>query len=129
MSAGIFLLEWPCQIRAVSLLLNDTIILSDRRYTDTRYVSSSIIDTCRDALLDDNEQPHEASARLDQRLGSGRGPWASADRGGSVDVTDEKVRKGGAGAGAPIGTIRAAEYVRMSTEHQRYSTENQADAI
>ena len=25
--------------------------------------------------------------------------------------------------------IRAAEYVRMSTEHQKYSTENQADAI
>jgi DNA invertase Pin-like site-specific DNA recombinase len=25
--------------------------------------------------------------------------------------------------------VRAAEYVRMSTEHQRYSTENQADAI
>jgi DNA invertase Pin-like site-specific DNA recombinase len=25
--------------------------------------------------------------------------------------------------------IRAAQYVRMSTEHQRYSTENQADAI
>ncbi len=25
--------------------------------------------------------------------------------------------------------IRAAEYVRMSTEHQRYSTENQSDAI
>lgn len=25
--------------------------------------------------------------------------------------------------------IRAAEYVRMSTDHQRYSTENQADAI
>src|SRR3954464_8141333 len=24
---------------------------------------------------------------------------------------------------------RAAQYVRMSTEHQRYSTENQADAI
>lgn len=24
---------------------------------------------------------------------------------------------------------RAAEYVRMSTEHQRYSTENQSDAI
>jgi DNA invertase Pin-like site-specific DNA recombinase len=29
--------------------------------------------------------------------------------------------------GIPI--IRAAEYVRMSTDHQRYSTENQADAI
>jgi hypothetical protein len=25
--------------------------------------------------------------------------------------------------------IRAAQYVRMSTEHQKYSTENQADAI
>ena len=25
--------------------------------------------------------------------------------------------------------IRAAEYVRMSTEHQKYSTENQGDAI
>ena len=25
--------------------------------------------------------------------------------------------------------MRAAEYVRMSTDHQRYSTENQADAI
>src|SRR5438445_13898804 len=25
--------------------------------------------------------------------------------------------------------IPAAQYVRMSTEHQRYSTENQADAI
>lgn len=24
---------------------------------------------------------------------------------------------------------RAAQYVRMSTEHQQYSTENQADAI
>jgi len=25
--------------------------------------------------------------------------------------------------------VRAAEYVRMSTEHQKYSTENQAEAI
>ena len=25
--------------------------------------------------------------------------------------------------------MRAAQYVRMSTEHQQYSTENQADAI
>jgi len=25
--------------------------------------------------------------------------------------------------------VRAAEYVRMSTDHQKYSTENQADAI
>lgn len=27
------------------------------------------------------------------------------------------------------GTVRAAQYVRMSTEHQQYSTENQAEAI
>jgi DNA invertase Pin-like site-specific DNA recombinase len=26
-------------------------------------------------------------------------------------------------------TIRAAQYVRMSTEHQQYSTENQSDVI
>jgi DNA invertase Pin-like site-specific DNA recombinase len=26
-------------------------------------------------------------------------------------------------------TIRAADYVRMSTEHQQYSTENQADVL
>lgn len=29
----------------------------------------------------------------------------------------------------PASGVRAAEYVRMSTDHQRYSTENQADAI
>ena len=30
---------------------------------------------------------------------------------------------------APATGVRGAEYVRMSTDHQRYSTENQADAI
>ncbi len=30
---------------------------------------------------------------------------------------------------APARLVRAAEYVRMSTEHQKYSTENQADAL
>lgn len=29
----------------------------------------------------------------------------------------------------PPGLVRAAQYVRMSTEHQKYSTENQAEAI
>src|SRR5688572_13036946 len=29
----------------------------------------------------------------------------------------------------PMKPSRAAEYVRMSTEHQKYSTENQAEAI
>ena len=30
---------------------------------------------------------------------------------------------------APRKPVRAAQYVRMSTEHQQYSTENQSDAI
>src|SRR5258708_2322411 len=29
----------------------------------------------------------------------------------------------------PVGAVRAAQYARMSTEHQKYSTENQGDAI
>lgn len=29
----------------------------------------------------------------------------------------------------PSGPSRAAQYVRMSTEHQQYSTENQMDAV
>ena len=29
----------------------------------------------------------------------------------------------------PPGAVRAAQYVRMSTEHQQYSTENQMDAM
>ncbi|WP_341482703.1 recombinase family protein [Aurantimonas marianensis] len=37
----------------------------------------------------------------------------------------ERNSNGGRGAGP----LRAAEYVRMSTEHQRYSTENQSDVI
>jgi len=41
-------------------------------------------------------------------------------------------RHGGRSSNADDGTpekTRAAEYVRMSTEHQKYSTENQSDAI
>lgn len=30
---------------------------------------------------------------------------------------------------SPEATLRAAEYVRMSTEHQQYSTQNQRDKI
>ena len=33
------------------------------------------------------------------------------------------------GVTIPAAIGRAAEYVRMSTEHQKYSTENQAEAI
>lgn len=37
---------------------------------------------------------------------------------------------GGRTADEPrTGGMRAAQYARMSTEHQKYSTENQADAI
>jgi DNA invertase Pin-like site-specific DNA recombinase len=39
----------------------------------------------------------------------------------AVEITED------AGAKAPL--VRAAQYVRMSTDHQRYSTENQGDAI
>ncbi len=41
--------------------------------------------------------------------------------------SDDK-RSGSASGGASHG-LRAAQYVRMSTEHQKYSTENQADVI
>ncbi len=34
--------------------------------------------------------------------------------------------RSGAVSGKPV---RAAQYVRMSTEHQKYSTENQSEAI
>jgi DNA invertase Pin-like site-specific DNA recombinase len=40
----------------------------------------------------------------------------------AVEIVEAKIPEG-----APL--IRAAQYVRMSTDHQRYSTENQADAI
>jgi len=33
------------------------------------------------------------------------------------------------GSDEPLRMVRAAQYVRMSTDHQRYSTENQAEAI
>ena len=31
--------------------------------------------------------------------------------------------------GTVEGPVRAAQYVRMSTDHQKYSTENQAEAL
>src|SRR5260370_15515405 len=34
-----------------------------------------------------------------------------------------------AGGAIPPVTVRAAQYVRMSTDHQKYSTENQAEAM
>lgn len=55
---------------------------------------------------------------------SPRVPSSIALGGGS----SKEVRHGNAPTeGRPLG--RAAQYVRMSTEHQRYSTENQSDAI
>lgn len=44
-------------------------------------------------------------------------------------MTDWNQHRGQDKPEAPAGSVRAAEYVRMSTEHQKYSTENQADAI
>jgi DNA invertase Pin-like site-specific DNA recombinase len=43
-------------------------------------------------------------------------------------ATDRRVYDSRNGVGKP-GSQRAAQYVRMSTEHQKYSTENQSDAI
>jgi DNA invertase Pin-like site-specific DNA recombinase len=41
----------------------------------------------------------------------------------------EYVQPGVTGPEPQAALVRAAQYVRMSTEHQKYSTENQADAI
>jgi len=38
-------------------------------------------------------------------------------------------RRGTSGSTAPGDPVKVAQYVRMSTDHQRYSTENQRDAI
>jgi DNA invertase Pin-like site-specific DNA recombinase len=38
-------------------------------------------------------------------------------------------RESGTGRKVEVESVRGAQYVRMSTDHQRYSTENQADAI
>jgi DNA invertase Pin-like site-specific DNA recombinase len=43
-------------------------------------------------------------------------------------VTERSGHRGDEGT-SPEKRLRAAEYVRMSTEHQRYSTENQAESI
>ena len=48
--------------------------------------------------------------------------WAE----GATDVSQES---GGGRHNHDAGRVRAAQYVRMSTEHQRYSTENQSDRI
>lgn len=59
------------------------------------------------------------------RSGAGFDPavkgWARVT--GGSDRGDHRRTEAGASP------VRAAEYVRMSTEHQQYSTENQADAI
>lgn len=41
----------------------------------------------------------------------------------------ERQGMGATKSGPPLNQVPAAQYVRMSTEHQKYSTENQADAI
>lgn len=44
-------------------------------------------------------------------------------------MTDRHLPGGRSANEPPPGSARAAQYVRMSTDHQRYSTENQADVI
>lgn len=58
---------------------------------------------------------------------AGLSPNNRTDANGWIRVVgDRRPRTDGQG-NAP--RVRAAEYVRMSTDHQKYSTENQADAI
>jgi hypothetical protein len=54
----------------------------------------------------------------EKRAVGGGGMTNSARLGGSAQNDETDVR-----------SVRAAEYVRMSTEHQKYSTENQAEVI
>jgi predicted site-specific integrase-resolvase len=49
--------------------------------------------------------------------------------GGLVVIVGSHQSVGQHGGVAAAITARAAKYVRMSTEHQKYSTENQAEAI
>src|SRR5438309_703334 len=42
---------------------------------------------------------------------------------------DDGATKTGEGSGSTRPTIPAAQYIRMSTDHQQYSTANQQDAI
>jgi len=44
-------------------------------------------------------------------------------------VTDQPSIAESFGYEPPLSLVRAAQYLRMSTEHQKYSTENQAEAI
>jgi Resolvase, N terminal domain len=53
----------------------------------------------------------------------------SAFPGGIGHVTGGGDRGDRRRTGAGAIPVRAAQYLRMSTEHQQYSTENQADAI
>src|SRR5579885_2317681 len=48
---------------------------------------------------------------------------------GDHNVVGPGQRDRGEGPKEKAGPLRAAQYVRMSTEHQQYSTENQSDAI
>ncbi|MGT2430690.1 recombinase family protein [Cupriavidus basilensis] len=55
------------------------------------------------------------------------GAWQHLPLQPGVDMPDSN--NGGAPDADPTELLQVAQYVRMSTEHQRYSTENQAEAI
>jgi DNA invertase Pin-like site-specific DNA recombinase len=70
-------------------------------------------------------EDHSALGLHRRRIGH---PRSAADGMNVVSgAWTESVGEGGGAWPATLG--RAAEYVRMSTEHQKYSTENQAEAI
>ncbi len=49
--------------------------------------------------------------------------------GKAAKVTDQPSIAESFGYEPPLSLVRAAQYLRMSTEHQKYSTENQAETI
>ena len=57
-------------------------------------------------------------------MAAGHRPQHEGD--GAWEKVKKEARRTG---GRPVVSVRAAEYVRMSTEHQKYSTENQAEVI
>ncbi len=52
----------------------------------------------------------------------------AANKNQGASVAERKSKNNGKSE-SRAGPLRAAQYLRMSTEHQQYSTENQADAI
>jgi hypothetical protein len=95
-------------------------VLEDRQHA----AASALQDCCITRRWCEPDRPpsafrHEASLRTAELAANG---WIRV-------VGVRRPHGDGQGDAPSAAKVRAAEYVRMSTDHQRYSTENQADAI